>query len=165
MKKIDVIGKFVLIALAAALFAGCGSESPAPLGASIVVTPEKIDAVGAAAGACDFTGTITYTPFTITVFGSNGRTVAYVDVDYSLDFTTETSTSSGGGLDYQRIYLGGAIPPTTPLPGAGRIRTDISGQIELVIATDIDCPHTGDFSVHSGSATAKSTITVAPVVP
>jgi ABC-type phosphate transport system substrate-binding protein len=166
MKKIDVVGKFMMLALVAAVLAGCGSGSPAPGGASIVIAPEKLDTV-ATTSTTPVTGTPSCAdnwsndPITITIIGSNGKAVQYVDVNYSLTWTAETSD-----YDVQRLYSGGlqisgssAVASAT-LP-SGPLRTDISGNIYLIIATDISCAHTTVLSVQSGSSYAQFTIDVA----
>lgn len=163
MKKINVVHVLMMMVLPVLLLAGCGSGNSAPIGATISISPDKIDATGSGVGASSFTGTILYSPYTVTVLGSNGRPIANVDVNYSLDFTKETATVGGVPLDLQRIYLGpptGTVEPTSRLLGAGTLRTDDGGKVNFVVGTAIDFPHTGDLTVHSGSASAKSTITV-----
>lgn len=163
MKKIKVLHQLMTLALPVLLLAGCGSGNSAPIGATISISPDKIDGKGAG-NLCTFaTGIAVYAPFTVSVLGSKGRPIANVDVSYSLDFTTETATPAGT-IDWQRIYLGppnGTAEPTTGrLLGSGTRRTDDGGKVEFVIGTLIDCEHTGDFTVHSGSSSAKTTITV-----
>ena len=132
MKKIHVAHKLITLALAVLLLAGCGSGSPAPSGSTIVFSPTKIDYIGgdgtaaaATPGGCG--GEWSYDTVTITVIGSNGRAVQYVDVAYTLSWTTETSV-----YDTQRLYLGpptGDNPPPFRLDVTGTIQTDISGRI------------------------------------
>ncbi len=165
MIKTNTVHKLMLLALPMLMLAGCGSGSPAPLGSTISISPATLDVKGqGTSAACTTynptTSKIVYTSFTVTVLGSNSRPVASVDVNYSLDFTTETATS-----EYQRIYLGplsGPIvgEPPNRLLGAGTLKTNLGGIVELVVGTLQDCNHFGDLTVKSGSASSKSVITV-----
>jgi hypothetical protein len=156
MKKINIVHKLITLALPLLLLAGCGSGSPAPVGSSIAITPDKIDYTGPALLAC--AGNWSYDPVTITVISPNGRPAQYVDVSYTLSWTLNTST-----YDIQRLYLGpptGTNPPPIQLLGTGTAQTDISGRLELIVATDIDCVHTTNLSVQSGGAYGLMTIDV-----
>ena len=162
MKKTNTVHKLMLLALPMLMLAGCGSGSPPPVGATVVISPDKIAGSGAARATCAFaTDNISYSQVTVTVLGSNSKPIANVDINYSLDFTLQTASGSLG--EAQRIYLGpvtGTLPPPKQLLGSNIVRTDAGGKFEFVIGTDLDCTHTGDFTVHSGSASAKTTITV-----
>ncbi len=172
MKKIKLIHKLMMLALPVLLLAGCGSGSPAPIGATISISPDKIDWVGAGKGAvgapaCAPSGADrwAYDPFTITVIGSNGRPIQSIDVDYTLSLTLETSTdgAGGAGVDLQRLYLGpatGTNPPPVRIRGAGTLQTDINGKIQLIVGTDVDCIHTASLTVHTGSSYTNAPIDV-----
>lgn len=165
MKKIKVLRKLMMLALPVLLLTGCGSGSPAPRGATISINPSAINGDGSNRTTCAYdTDTVVYTSVVATVLSSSGVPIADIDVDYSLDFTTETASPGGLG-EAQRIFLGplsGVFPPPNRLLGAGTLRTDIGGKVKFIIGTDIDCDHTGDFTVQSGLAATKLVIKVAP---
>lgn len=161
MIKTNTVHKLMLLALPMLMLASCGSGSPAPTGSTITISPATLDVTGTGATCSTWASPIVYTSFTVTVLGSNSRPVANVDVNYSLDFTTETAI----GVELQRIYLGplsGPIvgEPPNRLLGAGTLKTNLGGIVELVVGTVQNCKHFGDLTVKSGSASSKSVITV-----
>lgn len=173
MKTIKILHKLMTLALPVLLLAGCGSGSLAPTGATITISPDKIDWTGAGRGAVGGTACApsgsdrwAYDPFTITVIGSNGRPIQSIDVDYTLSLSLETTTDGAGTstpVDYQRLYLGpatGVNPPPIRIRGAGTLQTDINGKIQLIVGTDVDCIHTAGLTVHSGSSYANAPIDV-----
>ncbi len=160
MKKIKTIHVLMMMALSALLLVGCGSGNPAPRGATITLTKSALTFKGL--GTCPPASPVwSYDLITITVLGSNSSPIAGVDVTYAAGFSIETTGTPP--LDLQRVYNvppAGSPSPGGRLPGTGVIKTDDGGKIQLILGTNIDCPHTVDFTVQSGSSSAKATITV-----
>lgn len=146
-----------------ALIASCGGsqDNPAPEGSTITLSPPSVSWTITPNFGC---GTMTHyhdQPFLITVKDSGGQPLNNIDIDISLDLSSDT-TSHNWLVLYYDANGDGNVDAGEQVSNTWRTSTDWSGSKEVTVRADADCAFRGSLHVFSGSTYGSATIEYAP---